>query len=92
VAKLVGDHFQAGTFMERPVADLQITGEFTPTQEQDRQEGPSITERPGAIIGPYKLLKQIGEGGMGLVFVAEQQEPIKRRVALKIIKPGMDSR
>ncbi len=52
----------------------------------------SVRERPGTIIGPYKLLEQIGEGGMGLVFIAEQQEPIKRRVALKIIKPGMDSR
>jgi eukaryotic-like serine/threonine-protein kinase len=50
------------------------------------------SERPGAMIGPYKLLEQIGEGGMGLVFVAEQQQPVKRRVALKIIKPGMDSR
>jgi serine/threonine protein kinase len=50
------------------------------------------TERPGTVIGLYKLLEQIGEGGMGLVFVAEQQRPVKRRVALKIIKPGMDSR
>src|SRR5207245_7714811 len=40
---------------------------------------------------PYKLLQQIGEGGMGIVFMAEQQQPIRRRVALKIIKPGMDS-
>src|SRR5688572_23982578 len=46
----------------------------------------------GTTIGPYKLLEQIGEGGMGLVFVADQQEPIKRRVALKVIKPGMDSK
>ncbi len=52
----------------------------------------SICERSGTVIGPYKLMEQIGEGGMGLVFVAEQQEPIRRRVALKIIKPGMDSR
>ncbi len=43
-------------------------------------------------IGPYKLLEQIGEGGMGVVFVAEQHEPVRRKVALKIIKPGMDSR
>jgi serine/threonine protein kinase/tetratricopeptide (TPR) repeat protein len=49
-------------------------------------------EGPGAVIGPYKLLEQLGEGGMGLVFVAEQERPIKRRVALKLIKPGMDSR
>src|SRR6185295_73048 len=50
-------------------------------------------EQPGAIIaGRYKLLEQIGEGGMGEVWVADQLEPIKRRVALKLIKPGMDSR
>ena len=53
---------------------------------------PSITERPGTVIGPYKLLQQIGEGGMGVVFMAEQTEPIQRTVALKIIKPGMDTR
>src|SRR5262245_32281470 len=52
---------------------------------------PGIVERPGSLIGPYKLLEQIGEGGFGLVFVAEQQDPVRRRVALKIIKPGMDS-
>jgi serine/threonine protein kinase/tetratricopeptide (TPR) repeat protein len=52
----------------------------------------SISERPGTLIGPYKLMEQIGEGGMGLVFVAEQQHPVRRRVALKVIKPGMDTR
>ncbi|HEV3079840.1 MAG TPA: protein kinase, partial [Gemmataceae bacterium] len=51
-----------------------------------------IAERPGTRIGPYRLMEQIGEGGFGLVFVAEQQEPIRRKVALKIIKPGMDSK
>jgi eukaryotic-like serine/threonine-protein kinase len=53
-------------------------------------DGP-ITERPGTVIGPYKLLEQIGEGGFGVVFMAEQQEPIRRKVALKVLKPGMDS-
>src|SRR6266481_1669994 len=53
---------------------------------------PTMSERPGTVIGPYKLLQQIGEGGMGVVFMAEQQEPVRRKVALKIIKPGMDSR
>ena len=48
--------------------------------------------QPGLLVGPYKLLQQIGEGGMGLVYMAEQAEPVKRRVALKVIKPGMDSR
>src|SRR5262249_54295405 len=49
-------------------------------------------ETPGTVIGPYKLLQQIGEGGMGAVFMAEQMQPVQRKVALKIIKAGMDSR
>ncbi|MBL8823665.1 MAG: serine/threonine protein kinase [Planctomycetia bacterium] len=49
-------------------------------------------EAPGTLIGPYKLLQQIGEGGMGVVFMAEQTQPVQRKVALKIIKQGMDSR
>jgi eukaryotic-like serine/threonine-protein kinase len=48
-------------------------------------------EKPGTQIGPYKLLQEIGQGGMGVVYMAEQTEPVERRVALKIIKPGMDS-
>jgi tetratricopeptide (TPR) repeat protein/serine/threonine protein kinase len=51
-----------------------------------------LREQAGSTIGPYKLLEQIGEGGMGLVFVAEQQQPVRRKVAVKIVKPGMDSR
>ncbi len=51
-----------------------------------------LAERAGSRIGPYRLMEQIGEGGFGLVFVAEQQEPVKRKVALKVIKPGMDSK
>jgi tetratricopeptide (TPR) repeat protein len=51
-----------------------------------------ISERPGTVIGPYKLLEQIGEGGMGTVWMAEQIEPIQRRVAVKVVKEGMDSR
>jgi serine/threonine protein kinase len=49
-------------------------------------------ESAGTVIGAYKLMEQIGEGGMGLVFVAEQQHPVRRKVALKIVKPGMDTR
>jgi eukaryotic-like serine/threonine-protein kinase len=51
-----------------------------------------VREAPGSVIGPYKLLEQIGEGGFGVVFMAEQHVPVRRRVALKIIKQGMDSR
>jgi eukaryotic-like serine/threonine-protein kinase len=51
-----------------------------------------IREGPGSVIGPYKLLERIGEGGFGVVFVAEQTQPVRRKVALKLIKPGMDSK
>src|SRR5262249_43014495 len=49
------------------------------------------SEAAGAVIGPYKLVQQIGEGGMGTVWMAQQTEPVKRVVALKLIKAGMDS-
>ena len=50
-----------------------------------------ITQRTGSVIGPYKLLQQIGEGGFGVVYMAEQEKPVRRTVALKVIKPGMDT-
>src|SRR6476620_7852133 len=50
------------------------------------------SESPGTVIGPYKLIEPIGEGGMGAVWMAQQTEPVKRLVALKLIKPGMDSK
>src|SRR5262249_20837497 len=50
------------------------------------------TESPGTVIGSYKLLEQIGEGGFGVVFMAEQTQPVRRKVALKVLKPGMDTR
>src|SRR5713226_7226725 len=57
------------------------------------QGGPRpIGEKPGDRIGQYKLLQQIGEGGYGVVYMAEQEAPVRRRVALKIIKPGMDTK
>ena len=52
----------------------------------------SITEKPGDRIGRYKLLEKIGEGGCGVVYVAEQGQPVRRRVALKVIKLGMDTK
>jgi tetratricopeptide (TPR) repeat protein/serine/threonine protein kinase len=56
------------------------------TADVPRPAGPA-----GGVVGPYKLLERIGEGGMGTVWLAEQTEPVRRRVALKVIKPGMDS-
>ncbi len=74
--------------LEKLVADHFRAGAFL--------ERPAVTlelaQRPGTVIGPYRLLEQIGEGGMGLVFMAEQLQPVRRRVALKILKPGMDTR
>src|SRR5262249_49743158 len=53
---------------------------------------PLVRERPGDVIGPYKLLEPLGEGGFGVVFLAEQAQPVRRQVALKVLKPGMDTR
>ena len=58
----------------------------------DQPVADPIKQDVGATIGPYKLLQQIGEGGFGVVYMAEQLEPMRRQVALKIIKPGMDTR
>ncbi len=81
---------------ERVEALLKAHGQPNPMLDRDRllatEDLPLPSERPGALIGPYKLLEQIGEGGMGLVFMAEQQQPLRRKVALKILKPGMDTR
>ncbi len=71
---------------ERPESLLDKGVVAAPTIDQP------ITEGPGTVIGPYKLLQKIGEGGFGVVYMADQKEPVKRRVALKIIKPGMDTR
>ena len=59
--------------------------------EPTRSEAP-LLEQPGTWIGRYKLLSVLGEGGMGVIYLAEQQRPIKRQVALKVVKPGMDSK
>ena len=56
------------------------------------RSGEPLLEQPGTWIGRYKLLKILGEGGMGIVYLAEQEQPMKRQVALKVVKPGMDSK
>ena len=72
------------------------TGEETPAKKIDALNPTAsldlFAERPGTQIGRYKLLSILGEGGMGVVYLAEQQRPIKRQVAVKLIKPGMDSK
>jgi serine/threonine protein kinase/WD40 repeat protein/tetratricopeptide (TPR) repeat protein len=79
VGGLLAAHREAGNFLG-PAAD------GPPTTDNP------VLDRPGTVIGPYKLLQQIGEGGFGVVYMAEQDKPVHRRVAFKIIKPGMDTR
>src|SRR3954447_13185358 len=80
-ALLLKAHAEGGSLVDAPLPGKDRTGLYQP-----------IAEGPGTVIGPYKLLQQIGEGGMGTVFMAEQVQPVQRKVALKVIKPGMDSR
>src|SRR5262245_45791900 len=78
---LLSKHDRAGNFLEEPAVPAPPT-----------LDAPLVSECPGSVIGPYKLLEQIGEGGFGVVFMAEQHQPVRRKVALKILKPGMDTR
>src|SRR5262249_27889028 len=81
VERLLARDAQASGFLESPAAPPTVT-----------VESPSLSEGPGTVVGPYKLREQIGEGGMGVVYVAEQAQPVRLKVALKIIKPGMDTK
>ena len=80
VEALLRANVGASSFMDRPIPASMATVDDT------------SSERPGTVIGPYKLLEQIGEGGFGVVFMAEQCQPMRRKVALKVLKPGMDTR
>ena len=80
IERLLDLHSAPGDFFQKPAADVLET------------EIPLATQKQGDSIGPYRLQQQIGEGGMGTVYMAEQTEPVQRKVALKLIKPGMDSR
>jgi tetratricopeptide (TPR) repeat protein/protocatechuate 3,4-dioxygenase beta subunit len=81
VEELLRAHEAAGGFLKEPLGGVDVTFDDSP-----------LTEGPGTKIGRYKLLELIGEGGFGVVYMAEQREPIRRRVALKIIKLGMDTK
>jgi eukaryotic-like serine/threonine-protein kinase len=81
VQELLDADGSAGDFLEVPAAGVAATANM-----------PEVCEKPGAMIGRYKLLEKIGEGAFGAVFMAEQREPVVRKVAVKIIKPGMDTR
>jgi serine/threonine protein kinase len=73
-------------------ADGDATADSTnPASAPSSRATRPLAEGPGSRIGPYKLLQEIGQGGMGVVYLAEQERPVRRRVALKIIKPGMDT-
>jgi serine/threonine protein kinase/tetratricopeptide (TPR) repeat protein len=93
VEALLQAHDEPGSFLNKPpAAEPGDTGDVAPGRWLKPDDLAAVPkEGPGTRIGPYKLLQPIGEGGMGAVFVAEQEHPVKRRVALKIIKPGMDS-
>jgi serine/threonine protein kinase len=84
VEALLQSHEQAESFLEAPPAGLDF--------KRTVRVGIPLTEKPGDKIGRYKLLQQIGEGGCGVVYMAEQEEPVRRRVALKVIKLGMDTK
>jgi non-specific serine/threonine protein kinase/serine/threonine-protein kinase len=81
VEALLKTNEEASDFLEAPIFDSDVTLDDSP-----------VSEGPGTKIGRYKLLEKIGEGGMAVVYMAEQQRPIHRKVALKIIKLGMDTR
>src|SRR5215510_5644909 len=86
VEALLRAHDESESFLESPAPEIAVSANNPPTLDQHP------LEKSGTQIGPYKLLQQIGEGGMGTVWMAQQSEPVKRLVAVKLIKAGMDSR
>src|SRR6516225_4737913 len=81
-----------GTFLEEPAVSAPDENKPRPAFPQQTVEMGAVTEKAGDRIGRYKLLQQIGEGGCGVVYMAEQEEPVRRRVALKVIRLGMDTK
>ncbi len=89
---LLRAHVQAGDFLEEPPTAIPSWRDSGRASASSMASVLSIAEQPGDRIGRYKLLQQIGEGGCGVVYMAEQEEPVRRRVALKVIKLGMDTK
>lgn len=85
VLQMLEQYYDPKTFMKQPAVGTLVGGDLEASLELP-------AERLGDNVGPYKLLERIGEGGMGIIYMAEQQEPVVRRVALKIIKWGMDTK
>ena len=94
VEELLQASAEAQTFLERPAGQPRKPDPTAATAAMIRFDPPATPsiDGPGTRIGRYKLLQQIGEGGCGTVFMAEQEEPVRRRVALKVIKLGMDTK
>src|SRR5437763_8595544 len=98
IEHLLDLHNQAGSFLSPSAAHSPAATATHALPGQDNGANPQPTasydppaDQAGAVIaGKYKLLQEIGAGGMGVVYMAEQEKPVRRRVALKIIKPGLD--
>ena len=81
IERLLAAAPDVGSFLDGPAPELDSTRDW-----------PGPAEGPGTVVGPYRLLEPIGEGAFGVVFLAEQSAPLRRRVALKVLKPGMDTK
>lgn len=92
VMALVAASEEPGSFLEHPAANFEVLATAEHSGPIGEEPDPDTAASPGTTIGPYKLLQEVGRGGFGVVYMAEQQEPVRRTVALKIIKPGMDTR
>src|SRR5262245_27750014 len=102
VEMLLAAHEARDSFLDQPVGPASFAAARATGTEADAgvsADAVSVVaspmgaiEGPGSVLGPYRLLQAIGEGGMGTVFMAEQTLPVRRMIAVKVIKAGMDSR